>query len=170
MTENHRLLFFPLRHEEAAALPFGGTTALHFLQKVNIPARAKSTALRSLRGSGNGGRANCQNLGAEVTGVCSTANLERVKALGADHVIDYTKIDFAKNGERYDVVYETVNKAPFSSCIAVLQENGTLLLGATMLAGMVQGAWLAATSNKKVVNCKRARNCQNSIQKQPAYG
>lgn len=74
-----------------------------------------------------------------------------VKSIGADHMVDYTQTDFAKTGEQYDVVYETVDKAPYSSCIAAVKNGGTLLMGASMLGGMLQGAWINATSNKKVI-------------------
>ncbi len=89
--------------------------------------------------------------GAVVTGVCSTTNLELVQSLGADKVIDYTKTDFAKTGERYDVVFETVNKASVASCLAALNRKGTLILGAAMLSEMLQGVWASMTSSKKVI-------------------
>lgn len=161
-----------ISHVEAAALPFGGITALHFLQKANIQPGQKVLIYGASGAVGTAAVQIAKYLGAEVTGVCSTANLEMVKALGADQVIDYTKIDFAKNGERYDVVYETVNKASFSSCVSVLKENGTLLLGASMLAGMVQGAWSSATSNKKVISGVAAETAQGVqfLQKMAAEG
>jgi NADPH:quinone reductase-like Zn-dependent oxidoreductase len=62
--------------------------------------------------------------GAEVTGVCSTTNIELVKSLGADKVIDYTKLDFAKSGETYDVIFDVVGKSSFSRCKSSLKENG----------------------------------------------
>ncbi len=141
-----------ITHEEAAALPFGGTTALHFLQKANIQPGQKVLIYGASGAIGTAAVQIAKYLGAEVTGVCSTTNVDMVKALGADHVIDYTKADFAKDGEQYDVVYETVNKAPFSSCNAALKPSGTLILGAAMLPAMLQGAWLSMTSQKKVVS------------------
>lgn len=141
-----------MSHEEAAALPFGGMTALHFLRKANIQPGQKVLIYGASGAVGTAAVQIAQSFGATVTGVCSTANLEMVKNLGADQVIDYTKTDFAENGGQYDVVYETVNKAPFSSCIAALKSNGTLILGASMLGGMLRGAWASATSNKKVIS------------------
>jgi len=141
-----------MSHEEAAALPFGGSTALHFLQKANIQPGQKVLIYGASGAVGAAAVQIAKYFGADVTGVCSTANVDMVKSIGADHVIDYTQTDFAKTGEQYDVVYETVNKAPFSSCVAVLKKDGTLLLGASMLGGMLRGAWTTATSHKKVVS------------------
>ncbi len=141
-----------ISHEEAAALPFGGTTALYFLQKANILPGQKVLIYGASGAIGTAAVQIAKYFGAEVTGVCSTANVGMVKSIGADHVIDYTKTDFAKTGEQYDVVYETVNKTSVSSCNAVLRENGTLILGAAMLPAMLQGAWLSLTSQKKVVS------------------
>lgn len=140
-----------LSHETAAALPFGGMTALHFLQKANIRPGQKVLIYGASGAVGTAAVQIAKYFGATVTGVCSTANMEMVKTLGADHVIDYTQTDFAENAGQYDVVYETVNKAPFASCIAALKNNGTLILGAAMLPGMLRGAWTSATSSKKVI-------------------
>lgn len=139
-----------LTHEEAAALPFGGATAFHFLKKANIQPGQKVLIYGASGAIGTSAVQIAKYFGAEVTGVCSTSNVEMVKSIGADHVIDYTKTDFAKNGERYDVVYETVNKAPVSSCIAVLKSKGTLILGASMLSEKLQGMWASMTSDIKV--------------------
>lgn len=141
-----------MSHEEAAALPFGGATALHFLRKADIRPGQKVLIYGASGAVGTAAVQIAKSFGAEVTGVCSTANIDIVKSLGADKVIDYTKTDFAKNGEQYDVIYETVNKAPFSACIAALKNNGTLVLGASMLAEMLRGVWTSLTSSKKVVS------------------
>lgn len=141
-----------ISHEEAAALPFGGLTALYFLQKANIQPGQKVLIYGASGAVGTAAVQIAKSMGAVVTGVCSTTNVDLVKSLGAVDVIDYTKTDFSATGEKYDVVYETVNKAPFSSCVAALKENGTLLLGASMLQGMLRGAWLSATSKKKVIS------------------
>jgi NADPH:quinone reductase-like Zn-dependent oxidoreductase len=68
-----------------------------------------------------------QNFGAEVTGVCSTANLELVKSLGADQVIDYTKEDFSTSGALYDAIFDTVGKCPKSQSTKALTQNGTFV-------------------------------------------
>lgn len=141
-----------MSHEEAAALPFGGLTALHFLQKAGIRSGQKVLIYGASGAIGTAAVQIAKYFGAEVTGVCSTSNMEMVKSLGADHVIDYTKTDFAQNGGQYDLVFETVNKAPFSTCLAALRENGTLILGAAMLSAMLRGAWVSMTGYKKVIS------------------
>lgn len=138
-------------HEEAAALPFGGMTALHFLRKADIRPGQKVLIYGASGAIGTAAVQIAKYLGAEVTGVCSTANIALVKSLGADTVIDYTRTDFAKNGGQYDIIFETVNKAPVSSCLAALRENGTLILGAAMLSAMLRGMWATLTGSKKVI-------------------
>ncbi len=116
-----------LSFEQAAALSFGGITAWHFLKKANI---AKGEKLLIYGASGSVGTAAVQiakHLGAEVTAVCSTANLEMVKGLSSDKVVDYTKTDFSEMGEKYDVVFDTVGKANIVKAIKVIQPNGRYL-------------------------------------------
>lgn len=140
-----------LSHEEAAALPFGGTTALHFLRKANIQP-GQSVLIYGASGAvGTAAVQIAKHFGAVVTGVCGPTNLDMVHSIGADKVIDYTQTDFSKSGQRYDVVYETVNKTPVSSCLAVLKTGGTLILGAAMLPQMLRVAWASLVGRKKVV-------------------
>lgn len=140
-----------ITHTEAAALPFGGITALHFLQKAQPQPGQKVLIYGASGAVGTAAVQMAKHFGAEVTGVCSTANVEMVKALGADKVIDYTQTDFSSTGEQYDLIYETVNKAPVSACNAALKPDGTLILGAAMPSAMLRGAWLSWTSRKKVI-------------------
>lgn len=119
-----------LTYEETAALPIGATTALRLLRKGNTLASVRGQKVLIYGASGSVGTYAIQlakYFGAEVTGVCSTSNLEMVKSLGADHVIDYTKEDFSAIEERYDVIYDTVAKFPKSQYSKVLAPNGTFV-------------------------------------------
>ena len=114
-------------YEEAAAMPIGATTALRLLRKGNIQ-RGQKVMIYGASGSvGTYAIQLAKYFGAEVTGVCSTSNLELVKSLGADHVIDYTKEDFSATEERYDVIFDTVGKFPKSQYSQVLAPNGTFV-------------------------------------------
>lgn len=113
-----------LSYEESAAIPFGGSTALRFLRYSNI---RNGQAVLIYGASGAVGTSAVQlarHYGAEVTGVCSTANVGLVKSLGAGTVIDYTNEDFSRQGKKYDVVFDAVGKAPVSQCRSVLKQNG----------------------------------------------
>jgi NADPH:quinone reductase-like Zn-dependent oxidoreductase len=114
-----------ISYEEAAALPIGATTALRLLRKGNIQ-RGQKVLIYGASGSvGTYAVQLAKYFGAEVTGVCSTANLDMVRALGADHVIDYTKEDLSAIEERYDVIFDTLAKFPKSKYSKILAPNGT---------------------------------------------
>jgi NADPH:quinone reductase-like Zn-dependent oxidoreductase len=114
-----------ITYEEAAAVPIGATTALRLLRKGNVQ-RGQKVLIYGASGSvGTYAVQLAKYFGAEVTGVCSTANLDMVRSLGADHVIDYTKGDLASRPERYDVVYDTLAKLPKPTALKLLNPGGT---------------------------------------------
>lgn len=116
-----------MTYEEAAAVPIGATTALRLLRKGKPLTSIRGQKVLIYGASGSVGTYAIQlakYFGADVTGVCSTANLDMVKTLGADHVIDYTKEDISKREERYDVIFDTVAKFPKSKASKLLSPNG----------------------------------------------
>jgi NADPH:quinone reductase-like Zn-dependent oxidoreductase len=130
-----------LTHEQAATLPMAGTTALRGLRST---AGLKSGQRLLINGAAGGiGTFAVQiaaAMGAEVTGVCSTRNVELVHALGATHVVDYTKDDFTASGERYDVVLDNIGNRPLRRLRRLLAPGGVLVGNSGGTPGKVFGA------------------------------
>jgi NADPH:quinone reductase-like Zn-dependent oxidoreductase len=140
-----------LSYETAAALAFGGTTALDFFRRAAL--RAGDRVLVN-GASGAVGSAMVQlavAAGAEVTAVCSGANVEIMRRLGAVRVVDYTRVDFATEGGQYDVIADTVGNAPYARVRHALASRGRLLLVLATLPEMLRAPWVNATSRHRVV-------------------
>jgi NADPH:quinone reductase-like Zn-dependent oxidoreductase len=141
----------PFTHTEAAVIPFGGTTAWHFLKKAAIKSGQKVLIVGASGAVGTAAIQLAKVLEARVTAVCSAGNIDLVKSLGADQAIDYTQEDFTQNGEIYDVIFDTVKTISISRSLKSLNEQGTLILSAAGMLEMFQGLWISMTSTRKVL-------------------
>jgi NADPH:quinone reductase-like Zn-dependent oxidoreductase len=153
MPENGAVALKPhnLSYDEAAALSFGGTTALSFFKRAKLQ-HGERVLINGASGAvGTAAVQLARHLGADVTGVCSTANWELVKSLGATRVIDYAKEDFTRNGETYDVIVDTAGTAPFSRSKGSLKKGGRLLLVLVGLPAMLQAPWVSMTNSKRII-------------------
>ncbi len=139
-----------ITYEEAAAIPIGARTALFFLRKANIQSGQKVLVYGASGSVGSYAVQIAKHFGANVTGVCSTSNIEWVKSLGANQVIDYTAEDFSSKGEAYDVILEAVDKSSFSACMKSLKKDGTYLNVTVPLPG-ARMLWTKLTSSKKLI-------------------
>jgi len=116
-----------MKYEQAATLPVGGATAVRFLRKGKIKSGQKVLINGASGSVGTFAVQIAKHYGAEVTGVCSTTNIALVKSIGADYVIDYKKEDFTRNGKKYDLIIDAVDKADKSKCKSILNDNGMFL-------------------------------------------
>jgi NADPH:quinone reductase-like Zn-dependent oxidoreductase len=140
-----------MTYAEAAAVPFGGLEAYHFLRKGNIQ-RGQKVLINGAGGSiGTFAVQLARGFGAEVTAVDSTSKLDMLRSIGADLIIDYTQEDFTKNGQSYDVIFDTVGKSSFSDGLRSLKKNGFYLLANPRLSHRLRGPWISMTASKKVI-------------------
>jgi NADPH:quinone reductase-like Zn-dependent oxidoreductase len=153
--------------EEAAAVPMAGVTALQGLQKGKIQSGQTVLINGSSGGVGTFAVQIAKSFGAEVTGVCSTRNLDIVRSIGADHVIDYTKEDFTQKTQSYDLILAVNGYQPISAYKRALSPDGNYVLvggsGAQLTQAMVQGPWISLTGNKKMGNMLQRPNQKDLV-------
>lgn len=139
-----------ISYEEAAAIPIGALTALHFLRKGGIKNKQKLLIYGASGSVGTYAVQLAKHFGADVTGVCGTSNLALVKSLGADKVIDYTEPNFVRKLETYDVIFIAIDKFPFPICMQVLRDGG-IYLNVTAPVKSLKMIWASLTTSKKIV-------------------
>jgi NADPH:quinone reductase-like Zn-dependent oxidoreductase len=141
-----------MTYEETAAIPQGALTALYFLRKGNVQSGDKVLIFGASGGVGGYAvQLAKHHFGAEVTGVCSTPKIEYVKSLGADQVIDYTKEDFTKNGQTYDVILDTIGKSKVLRSARSLKKEGFYLFTTFGVPKLFPFLWLNLTGNQKII-------------------
>lgn len=137
--------------EEAAAIPLGGLNALHFLRKANIR-QGEKVLVNGAGGSiGTFGVQIAKAMGAEVTAVDSTIKEEMLRRIGADHFFDYTREDFTKSGNTYDVIFDMVAKSSYSECVRALNPKGRYLMANPRISDMLRSVLTSTFSAKTAV-------------------
>jgi NADPH:quinone reductase-like Zn-dependent oxidoreductase len=139
-----------LTYEEAAAVPTAGFEALHFLRSANIQPGKKVMIIGAGGSIGTFSVQLARHFGAEVTGVDSTEKLDALRSIGANHVIDYTKEDYTKNGGSYDLIIDVVGRRSVSRRLKLLTDDGYYFLAYAGLSHILLGMWLSMTGNKKL--------------------
>jgi len=152
-----------ITYEEATVVPFGGLEALHSLGRVNIQRGQKVLIVGAGGSIGTYSVQLAKHHGAEVTGVDSTGKLDMLRSIGADHVIDYTREDYTKNGHKYDVIMDTIGGSPFWGSIQSLNENGTYLNVNPKMIHRLQIGWAKGKSNKKLLSWEAGYTTENLL-------
>ena len=138
--------------EQAVALPYGGVSALHFLRAAGVRAGHRVLVYGASGSVGTCAVQLAKHFGAQVAAVCSTANGDLAKTLGADEVIDYTKEDFSAAGATYDIVFDTVGKSGFWRSLKTLKRGGVYVRSASGLLSPTLGrAWASLVGAKRVI-------------------
>lgn len=138
-------------YEQAAAMPYGAIMAWGLLRKIGLQPGQRVLVIGA---SGGIGPAVVQlavaHFGALVTGVCGTANVEYVRSLGAEHVVDYTEEDFRHGDQTYDVIIDVLGKSSFAGCKPVLAAGGRLVYLSFKMRQLTQMVWTSIVGDKKV--------------------
>ncbi|MBN1301330.1 MAG: NAD(P)-dependent alcohol dehydrogenase [Melioribacteraceae bacterium] len=152
VSENSSIALMPskISFEVACAIPYGALMAMNHLKKVNIEHGSKVLVNGASGAIGSAAVQLAKSYGAEITGVCGSVRMEFVKALGADLVIDYTKEDFTKRGETYDVIYDILGRSSFSKCKNSLNPGGRYLLASFKMKQLYE-MLRTLNANKKVI-------------------
>lgn len=151
-----------LTYEAAAAIPLAGNTALFFIRDLGKVQAGQKILIHGASGAiGTYAVQLARYYGAEVTGVCSATNAEMVKSLGADKVIDYTKEDFTRSGETYDVIFDVVGKITFSQCKGSLKQNGIYLENLLQLQDIPKIILTSIIGGKKIKGGKSNESIEN---------
>lgn len=141
-----------MSYEEATTMPYGAVMALPILNKANPQPGQKILIVGASGGIGSQAvQLAKHHFGMEVTGVCGTPRVDYVKSLGADHIIDYQKEDFTKNGQTYDVILDILGKNSFSGVKNSLKPNGIFLLASFKMGHLLDMLWTSKFGSKKVI-------------------
>lgn len=165
MPENGTVAIKPenVSYEEACVIPYGALMAMNHLRKVNVK-KGQKVLINGASGSiGSAAVQLAKYYGADVTGVCGTPRLEFVKSLGADKVIDYTKEDFTRNGETYNLIYDILGKCKFEKCRDSLTEKGVYLLASFKMIQVFQMLKTHLTGSEKKVVCALATDTKEDL-------
>ncbi len=152
---------------EAAALPVGGMTALQLLRSANAGAGKKVLIYGASGSVGTYAVQIARHLGAEVTGVCSTANLELVRSLGASKVIDYTREDFTQNGETYDIIFDAVGKITQGKMEEVVENSRVFMFRSPLQQRRSRKIWNTSSSLAEAGELKPVIDREYSLEQVP---
>ena len=137
--------------EKAAAISLGGMESLHYLQKANIQIGQKVLIIGAGGSIGTMGVQLAKHFGAVVTAIDSTSKLDMLRSIGSDDVIDYTREDFTRNGERYDVIFDVVGKTPIARGMRALSNTEIYLMANPRISKILRGRMASSVTNKKIV-------------------
>ncbi len=159
-----------ITYEEAAAVPFGGLEALHSLDRVNLQRGQKVLIVGAGGSIGTYSVQLAKHYGAEVTGVDGGGKLDMLRSIGADHVIDYTREGYTKNGQKYDVIMDTIGGSLFAGSVRSLNEDGTYLNVNPKMSHRLQMAWAKGKSNKKLLSWEGEYTTKNLLRLRELIG